>query len=282
MPVLPFACIATPLTDAAVQNAIDTLGIDPPTFWAILRVETLGCGYLASWRPQILFERHVFSRLTGGVWDAIAPDVSNPVPGGYGAGGDNQYARLGKAYNLNQNDPADPSIPPPTRNAALQAASWGVGQVLGENATDVGFASVQDMVMQMCLSEDRQVAAVVNYILANNLQDALQAQDWATYAAEYNGPDYAKNNYDVQLSQYYALYQSAASIPDLTVRAGQLLLLLLGYDPMGVDGVQGPHTLAALHNFQAAQGQALTVGIDATVVQSLNTALPQPQMLNLG
>lgn len=282
MPVLPIPCNATPLSANAVQNAINTLGIDAPTLWAIVHVETLGCGFLASSRPQILFERHIFSSLTGGVWDAIAPDVSNRVPGGYGPGGDNQYTRLGKAYSLNPNDPADPSVPTPTRTAALQAASWGLGQVLGENATGVGFASVQDMVTQMCSSEDQQLAAVVAYILNNNLQNPLQAQDWATYAAGYNGENYAKNQYDVRLAHACALYQDATKTPDITVRAGQLLLLLQGYDPMGIDGAIGPNTLTALHNFQTAQAQPLTTGIDATVLADLTAALPEPFDLSLG
>lgn len=282
MAVLPIPCNATPLSGDAVQNALDSLGIDAPTLWAMLHVETLGCGFLGTRRPQILFERHVFSSLTGHVWDATAPDVSNRVAGGYGASGNSQYARLGKAYNLNAADPADPSIPTPTRTAALQAASWGLGQVLGTNATDVGFASIQDMVTQMCASEDEQLAGVVGYIQANNLLDALQNQDWATYAAGYNGQDYAKNQYDVRLAQAYSVYQDPARLPDITVRSGQLLLMLLGYNPGGVDGAIGRNTLTALHKFQSAQGVDLTPGIDAGVVASLAAALPEPFDLNLG
>lgn len=274
MPVLPFPCTATPLTAKGVQAAINTLGIDAATLWAMLHVETKGCGYLASRRPQILFERHVFSKLTKRVWDSTAPDVSNRKPGGYGASGDFQYTRLGKAYSLDPTDDPDPSVPSPTRTAALEAASWGLGQVLGTNAVAVGFASVQDMVSTMSDSEDGQLQGVVGYIQTNHLQNALQQQDWATYALKYNGPGYAKNQYDKKLAQAYALYQDATKIPDLTVRAGQLLLMLLGFNPMGVDGSIGPNTLTALHNFQNQQQQPLTTGIDATVVAALTAAMP--------
>jgi hypothetical protein len=278
---LPFPCNATPLTANGVQNAIDSLGIDAPTLWAMLTVETLGCGYLASRRPQILFERHIFSKLTGGVWDAIAPDVSNPEQGGYGATGDFQYQRLGKAYGLNPADPADPSVATATRSAALASASWGLGQVLGTNATSVGFESIQDMVLPMTDSEDGQLQAVVGYILANNLQTALQQQDWVTYARGYNGAGFAKNQYDTRLAQAFALYQDATKLPDLTVRSGQLLLLLLGFNPNGVDGSVGPHTLTALHSFQMQNGMPLTLGIDADVVTSLSAALPAAPNLQL-
>jgi len=282
MATLPFPCVATPLSANGVQNAINTLGIDAPTLWAMLHVESLGCGYLASRRPQILFERHIFSKLTNGVWDGIAPGVSNPQPGGYGPSGDSQYTRLGQAYGLNAAaDPPDPSVPTATRTGALQSASWGLGQVLGTNATSVGFASIQDMVTSMTASEDGQLQAVVGFIQANNLQNALQQQDWTTYAEKYNGPGYAKNQYDKRLAQAYALFQDATKIPDLTVRVGQLLLLLLGFNPSGVDGAIGPNTLTALHNFQSQQQLPLTTGIDANAVAALTAALPPAPNLSL-
>jgi len=145
----------------------------------------------------------------------------------------------------------------------------------------VGFVSVQDMVTAMADSEDAQLQAVVGFIQANNLQAPLQQQDWATYARRYNGPSYAKNQYDTKLAQAYALFQDATKVPDLNVRAGQLLLLLLGFNPGGVDGALGPKTLAALNSFQSQQGLPLTTGIDASVVASLTAALPAAPNLSL-
>jgi hypothetical protein len=282
MATLPFPCTAAPLSADGVQDAINTLGIDAATLWAMLHVETLGCGFLASRRPQILFERHIFSELTNGVWDATSPDVSNPVAGGYGLGGENQYARLGKAYSLNPADPADPSVPTPTRSAALASASWGLGQVLGKNAASVGFATIHDMVAAMVGSEDGQLQAVVGFIQTSNLQAALQQQDWNTYAERYNGPNYAQNQYVQRLDQAYVLYQDATKLPDLCVRAGQLLLSLLGFNPSGIDGAIGPNTLTALHKFQSQQQLTLTTGIDADVLVTLAAALPLAPNLVLG
>ena len=271
MATLPFPCSAIPLTSNAVQNAMNTLGVDSPTLWAMLHVETRGCGFFVSRRPQILFERHLFSKLTQGAWDSVAPDVSNPVPGAYGASGDFQYTRLAKAYGLG----------PTAQDAALKSTSWGLGQVLGLNASMVGYASVRDMVAAMAASEDEQLKAVVNFILANRLQQALQTQNWAAYAAVYNGADYAKNHYDTNLAQTHALYQDPSQLPDLTIRAGQLSLYLLGFDPKGIDGALGPNTLTALHNFQIKAQMPLTAGIDATVLAVLNAALPAPAQLAL-
>ena len=268
MPTIACSCSATPLTADGLQHAMDTLNIDAATLWAMVNVETHGCGYFASRRPQILFERHLFSKSTGGQYDATAPDVSNPVPGGYGPGGDSQYTRLAQAYALDA-------------EAALGSASWGLGQILGSHATNVGYNSVDDMVTAMACSEDKQLEAVVGFIQWQNLEKALHQQNWAAYARSYNGVDYAKNQYDTKLSLAYNLFKDPAKRPDLTVRTAQMLLYLLGYDPHGVDGSMGAHTLTALHNFQAAQGQTLSTEIDDGVMASLNAALPAAVNLSL-
>lgn len=268
MSILPCSCTATPLTASGMQSAMDALGIDAPTLWAILYVETHGCGYFSSRRPQILFERHLFHQYTGGKFDAVAPDISNPIPGGYGPGGDSQYARLAAAYAL------DPE-------AALQAASWGLGQILGVHATEIGYKSVDDMVDAMACSEDKQLQAVVGFIQHKKLETALQKQQWADYARVYNGSDYAKNQYDTRLQQAYTSFQDTTRRPDLSVRTAQMLLHLLGYDPHGVDGSMGAHTLTALHNFQVDQKLPLTPGINDDVISTLVGALPAATNLSL-
>jgi N-acetylmuramidase/Putative peptidoglycan binding domain len=268
MATLPFPCSSLPISASGFQSAVAALGVDTPTLLALLTVETPGCGFLSDRRPQILFERHIFSRLTGGAWDAQYPSISNPVPGGYGPGGAQQYARLGSAVALNQ-------------EAALQSASWGLGQVMGENFAESGFSSVDAMVTGMCASEDQQLDAVVGFITSHGLQTALQAQDWATYAHGYNGPNYAQNAYDTKLAHYYALFSGSTSAPDLTVRAAQVYLLFLGFNPQGIDGQLGANTLTALHNFQSNNGQPLTAGIDAGVVATLAAAMPAAGNLSL-
>jgi len=94
--------------------------------------------------------------------------------------------------------------------------------------------------------------------------------------------DYAKNQYDTRLNSAFLTFKDPSKRPDLTVRTAQMLLYLLGYDPHGVDGSAGAHTLTALHNFQAAVGQPLTTGIDDGVVASLTAALPGAVSLSFG
>src|SRR5229473_2919950 len=108
--------------------------------------ETAGCGFLADRRPPILFEGHIFSRETNRQFDAQG-DISNPAPGGYGAGGTRQYDRLEKAMKL---------------QAALRSASWRIGQIMGLNAQIAGFNDVGEMINAMVESEDRQLLAKRN------------------------------------------------------------------------------------------------------------------------
>src|SRR5258708_30939177 len=233
MATLPFLCSATPLTTNGLQSAMDALSIDAATLWAMVFVETHGCGFFPSRRPQILYERHLFSKSTGGQYDATAPGVSSPVAGGYGPGGDNQYTRLAQAYALDT-------------DAALGSASWGLGQVLGQHAPHVGYNSVSDMVTAMSASEDQQLQAVVGFIRWQNLAKPLQQQNWAAYAKAYNGVDYAKNQYDTRLSMAYNLFKDPSKRPDLTRRTAQILLYLLAYDPHVLDGTMCANQLTAL------------------------------------
>ena len=159
------------------------------------------------------------------------------------------------------------------QDAALQSASWGLGQVLGSNFSSLGYAGVEEMVTAMCASEDGQLEAVVAFITVNKLAGFLQDQDWASYARHYNGADYAKNSYDMRLIAAYTKL-SDGPLPDVNVRIAQACLQFLGYSPKGIDGVVGGNTLTALHNFQTKSGVPLTTGVDDDVVAMLLAALP--------
>jgi hypothetical protein len=250
------AAAGTPMSQNGVAEAARRAGAGVPELWAVISVETSGCGFLSDRRPKILFERHIFSRLTGGRYDATAPDISQPTPGGYGAAGANQYSRLAVAQQLDA-------------TAALQSASWGLGQVMGENFAAAGFADVATMVAAMEASEDAQLLAMAAFVAHSGLSPALSQHDWAAVARGYNGPDYAANNYDGLLRHFYGLYSSGPT-PDLLVRAAQAYLTYRGFAPGGIDGVNGPHTAAAVKAFQATCGMAQTGTIDEALLGRLS------------
>jgi hypothetical protein len=248
---MEFAGKGQPLTRSGLSAALDRMGFAPGDaafIWAVVEVETSertqGFGFRMDRRPQILFERHKFRKFTSSRFDAEAPDVSGP-PGGYGTAA-GQYARLEKALDLS--DKAGLGVEP-----ALQATSWGMGQVLGENHDSAGFGSAEAMVQAMVRGEDEQLAGMASFIQSNNLATRLASKDWAGFARGYNGKNYWEHQYDVRLDQQYQRFASG-SLPSLEVRAAQAGLLYLGFSPGKIDGVLGPRTRGALRNFRLSAG----------------------------
>jgi hypothetical protein len=227
-----FTGSAEPLSAAGLSRVANLLQVGPAAVWTVVAVETSGCGFLPDRRPKILFERHIFHRETSGAYDSSAPDVSNKAAGGWGSAGANQYVRLAKAIELN-------------RQAALRSASWGLAQVMGFNATMVGFAEAEAMVAAMMASEDAHLLAMAHFISKSGIANALRTQKWDRFAETYNGPNYQANDYDKKLSEYYAKY-SVDPTPNLAVRAAQVYLTYLGDDPGLIDGVLGRKTSDAL------------------------------------
>ena len=224
-----------PITDKGMSDVCELLGVGEAEIWAVLTVETRGFGFLDDRRPQILFERHIFSRQTGGKHDAKHGDISSTKPGAY-KGGAGEYDRLGKAMRLAQED-------------ALKSTSWGLPQVMGFNYRVVGFDSVTAMINAFVEGEDPQLQALGQFIVAHpKCRNGIQRHDWGTLASCYNGPNFRLNDYDNRLA---AAYEKAKRIiPDLGLRAAQVALTYLGYNPGPVDGLRGRLTRSALIEFQ--------------------------------
>ena len=224
------------LTQEDVENTANFLGVTPAHVWAVVSVETRGYGFFADRTPAILFERHYFSRLTGGVFDSSHPDISNPKFGGYGASSQ-QYDRLARAAGLNY-------------DAALKSASWGIGQVMGSNAENLDYSSVREFVALARKSEGEQLTAMARFIDRNGLKRPMQRRDWTFFARRYNGPSFAKNKYDTRLEAAYQLYSTPGRMPDWKVRQAQVYLVYFGeLDARGVDGIIGRKTRSALNDF---------------------------------
>jgi hypothetical protein len=257
MAISQFQGPALAMSSEGLSSAAEMLSVHGAEVWTVLAVETSGCGFLSDRRPAILYERHIFHRITGGKFGD--GDISDRSPGGYGPPGAHQYDRLARAMSHD-------------RTAALQSASWGVGQIMGENFRAAGFSDVDSMVDAMTKSEDQQLAAMSQFLLNGRLQLALRSHDWTSFARGYNGPNFAINQYDRRLNGEF-LKISTAGIPDLLVRATQLYLTYLGFDPHGIDGVAGARTQSALTQFQQSRGLPITNEVDATTVTQLVSAL---------
>ncbi|MBO0749449.1 MAG: DUF3380 domain-containing protein [Porphyrobacter sp.] len=243
---LEFSGPATPLDDGAIAGAAKKLGCEVAAVRAVIDVES-GGGFLPDGRPKILFERHYFSRLTKGRFDASHPDISNGAWGGYGAGGAHQYDRLAEAIKCD-------------RDAALRSASWGMFQIMGDNYRAAGFADVESYVKAMVSGEPAQLDAFVSFVKKTGLDDELARRDWAGFARGYNGPAYRDNRYDEKLAAAYTFHSRGAArteTPRPTLRigdSGQAVIDLQGFLGIKPDGDFGPKTKTAVVAFQKSKG----------------------------
>jgi hypothetical protein len=255
---MDFTGSAFPLSTEGLNEACDLLTVGPAAIWTVLAVETHGCGFLPDRRPLILFERHIFHRNTGGIHSITDPQISSSKPGGY-LGGMAEYDRLQRAIALD-------------RTAALDSASWGIGQVMGFNAGLAGFESAEAMVTSMVQTEDSQLRAMVNFLKARDLDRALMRSDWVAFARGYNGKDFAKNHYDARLAASFGKF-STGELPDLTVRQVQVLLTFLGMHPGTIDGVIGKRTRSAIAEFRDQAGLDGPDDIDDHLISALRSRL---------
>ena len=242
---LEFAGSATPLTDADIEAAAKKIGCQVAAVRAVIAVES-GGGFLADGRPKILFERHYFSRLTKGKFNASHPDISHPKWGGYGKSS-SQYDRLARAIRLD-------------RDAALRSASWGAFQIMGDNCKMCGFNAAEEFVTAMVSGSAAQLDAFINFIRKSGLDDEMVRCNWAAFARGYNGPAYRENNYDTRLAAAFQLhFHGGANVdsPRPTLRQGdkgEAVADLQRALKLVADGDFGPGTKKAVVAFQKAHG----------------------------
>jgi hypothetical protein len=192
------------LTAADFVRAAAALSTDVAAIRAVVEIEAAGSGFLPDGRPKILYEAHVFHRVTGGRFDSardrhgVAVSVRQWNRALYGASGAHQYERLDDAAALDW-------------DGAHKACSWGAAQILGTNFKAAGFADIRSFVDAMQNGgAGAHLDAMVSFLKANRLDDALRRHDWAPFARGYNGPAYKTNRYDEKLAAAYRRWAAQA------------------------------------------------------------------------
>lgn len=174
-------------------DAAAAIGCDIPAVRAVDEVESRGMGFITNPddphydEPTILFERHIFDRLTDGRYRISHPDISHPRPGGYGPAGGHQHDRLAEAAALD-------------RDAALKSASWGRFQIMGFNYLSAGYLTLQSFINAMYAGEGEQLKAFVSFIKSQGLAAHLCSHNWKAFARGYNGITYWINRYHTKLA----------------------------------------------------------------------------------
>jgi hypothetical protein len=205
------------LLPADYERAAKTLKCEAA---AIEAVATQEAGKRGAWdefgRPTILFERHKFGEYSKHIWDKTHSDISSKRQstnkarqrdryGAYSL----QYKKLYRAATLDE-------------TAALQSASWGLFQMLGDKYDKSGFASVDAFVDAMLESASVHLNIFVAYIAGNpGLLKAIRDKNWARFARLYNGASYKDNQYDTKMAAHYKRLTEEAALKAKTLNQGQ-------------------------------------------------------------
>lgn len=156
---------------------------------AVAAVEAAGAGF-QNGMPKILPERHRFSKITKGRFDASHPQLSykrwGTLP--YPKTQQERYALLLRMIRLDI-------------EAGIAACSYGKFQILGENHLACGYDTPYGFAFSQAYDEKTQLQAFEKFLHANGLVVFLQNGIWTKFAARYNGPAYRENRYDVKLAQ---------------------------------------------------------------------------------
>jgi hypothetical protein len=179
-------------SDHVVRAAAARIGCEEAVLRAVIAVETGGRGFDGKQRPMALFEPHVFYRLLKDKQrrEAVKAGLAyqkwgtRPYPR-------DSYPRIIAACRIDE-------------ERALQATSWGLPQILGQNYRAAGFRCAAEMVSAFSEGEDAQLGAMARFIVANRLDAALVRKDWETFAKGYNGPSYKTLGYHSKLARAYS------------------------------------------------------------------------------
>lgn len=179
---------APAITPGQEQVIADRLSVSLRQLRAVAQVESSGSGFDDQGRPKILYERHLFHRLTAGKWSPAPFSMKND--GGYDQSSwDKLLAACGR----------DP-------DAAFGSCSWGQFQVLGLHWKALGYASPFVLAASTVKDQAGHYELLARFIERNNLKGAMAAistdpEDCRAFARAYNGPAYAKGRYHEKLAR---------------------------------------------------------------------------------
>lgn len=199
------------ITEQEFKDAAAIIGCEVAAIRAVYEVEAAGKGYLPDGRVKILFEGHRFwKQIVKSGQSPLAfitdhPEYSNVLYQVWDKkqykGGAAEWDRMSKAIEVCLILNLHPEL-------ALDSASYGSFQILGENSQLCGYESAHKMLTQYNLGgEGEQLASFCRFVKSTRLDDELRDKNWAKFAQGYNGSQFAANKYDVKLANAYNKYK---------------------------------------------------------------------------
>jgi hypothetical protein len=178
---------AAAVTPEDIATLASRLGCSEKQIRAVAKVESAGSGFDIHGRPKILFERHIFYRLTNGKFPATSFNQSKG--GGYDQDSWDKLTRAA-AYDV---------------DAAFASASWGKFQVLGSHWKALGYASPLEMAYSAVTGEAAHFEMLARYVEHFELEQAIRQlstdpDDNEMFARLYNGPAFRRFAYHLKLA----------------------------------------------------------------------------------
>lgn len=200
----------TKITDREIEAIANYFGILPKLVKTVYSVESSGSGFdPKTGLIKIQFEPHVFhaqlrkrgfctSLFKFSIRKRAYYKVTVSSPDGKQASVTNtvdvqseEWKSLDQAIDIHE-------------ESALLSTSWGLGQIMGYNFKQAGFASVIEMVTAFKKSEHEQLLGMMKFIFASpKMAKALITRDWRVFARYYNGPLYEEFGYHKKLESTY-------------------------------------------------------------------------------
>ena len=197
------------ITEDEFKDAASIIGCEVNAIKAVYEVEAAGRGYLSppDNRVKILFEGHRF-------WKQIVKAGADPVTfisknkqytnvlyknwdKKQYKGGAKEWDRMSQAIEVCTKLNLNPIL-------ALNSASYGSFQIMGENHSACGYGTSQEMLAAYNNGgEQEQLDSFCRFVKSTHLDDELISKNWAAFAQGYNGTAFRENKYDVKLSSAY-------------------------------------------------------------------------------
>lgn len=198
------------ITEEEFKDAANIIGCEVACIKAVYEVEASGRGYLPDGRVKILFEGHRFWKQVVAVgadpvkFISLNKEYTNVLYKKWDKkqykGGIKEWDRMSKAIEVCTKLNLNPII-------ALNSASYGSFQIMGENAVLCGYATSQEMLASYNNhGEQEQLDSFIRFVKSTHLDDELKAKKWAAFAQGYNGSQFRANKYDLKLSAAYEKY----------------------------------------------------------------------------
>lgn len=169
-------------------------GISPAALLALVEIESGGQVFAkvnGEDKPLIRFEGHYFDKRLGGAKrdEARRRKLAAPVSGVV-ANPRSQEARWAMLAKARAIDPA----------AASESVSWGIGQVMGAHWNWLGYTSVDALVAEATEGLEGQLRLMLRFVEKSGIMPHLKARNWQKVARIYNGPGFARYQYDKKLA----------------------------------------------------------------------------------